>query len=319
MTNWTTLPKPIIALAPMAGVTDSVFRQICHQWGADITFTPLLSSEGLIRQQRKSLAMLRIYHQEGPVIVQLFGKNPDAVAQAAKMAQEAGAAGVDLNLGCPARKIVKQGIGVALAENLDLCHEILAAMCKAVTIPVSLKIRAWVRCHTRTGIVNGEEIVKHMSDLPIACITVHGRGTDNPFSGEINLPLIKTVKELHHGIVLANGGIIDGPTAQHALDVTGADGVMIGRGALGKPWIFKAIKNYLAGQDFTPPTVDEIKSIMINHAQLAYERGGEHGIIASRKHWLWYIRGWPNAGDLRQRLSQAHGVEDIKNALLKTS
>lgn len=316
MTLWTQLPKPIIALAPMAGVTDSAFRQICHQWGADVTFTPLLASEGLVRQQRKSLAMLKIYPEEGPVVVQLFGKNPSYMAQAAIMAQQAGAAGVDLNLGCPARKIVKQGIGVALAEDLDLCHQILAAMCGAVTIPVSLKIRAWARCHTRPGKVEGDEIVKRMSDLPLSAITVHGRGTDNPFGSEVNLSLIKTVKELHHGITLANGGIVDGLSAKRALDVTDADGVMVGRGVLGKPWIFTAIKNYLAGQDFTPPTMEEIKSIMIKHARLTYERNGEHGIISGRKHWLWYTKSWPNAGELRQHLSQAKNIKDIQTTIL---
>ena len=326
MTPWTLLPRPILALAPMAGISTSAFRQICYEHGADVTFTPLLSAEGIVRHQRQSLSMLKIYPEEGPVVVQLFGKNPQSVGQAAKMAQEADAIGIDLNLGCPAKKIVKQGIGVALAEDLDLCHEVLAAICANVTVPVSLKIRAWARCYTREGIVTGSEIVQRMADLPIACITVHGRGTDNPFGGEVNLELIEEVKKLHAGLVLANGAIVDGPSAKHALKMTGADGLAIGRGSCGRPWVFNEIKSYLAGQSFTEPTINEIRQTIIHHAQLAEERGGKLAIVEARKHFSWYVRyahrslsesgkGWTNATELRQKLVSASSLADVMVAM----
>jgi tRNA-dihydrouridine synthase B len=326
MQPWTSLPKPILALAPMAGISTSAFRQICYQHGADVTFTPLLSAEGIVREQHKSLEMLTIYPEEGPVVVQLFGKNPESVGRAAKMAQEAGAVGVDLNLGCPARKIVKQGIGVALAEDLNLCHEVLAAICANVTVPVSLKIRAWARCHTREGFVTGTEIVERMRDLPIACITVHGRGTENPFGGEVNLELIEAVKKQHTGLVLANGSIVDGPSAKKALDATNADGVAIARGSWGKPWVFNEIKAYLSGQKFTEPTTNEVRQTIIEHAELSEQRGGRTAVIEARKHFLWYARyarrslgeggkGWPDSASLRQQLSQATSAADVEGAV----
>ena len=323
MTNWTKLPRPILALAPMAGISTSPFRQICHRYGAHVTFTPLLSAEGMVRLQRRSLQMLEIKPDEGPVVVQLFGKNPTSVGQAAKMAQAAGAAGIDLNLGCPARKIVKQGIGVALAEDLELCHQVLAAICENVTVPVSLKIRAWARCHTRAGIVTGQEIVAAMADLPVACITVHGRGTDNPFGGEVNLDLIAAIKQSFPDVILANGGIIDGPTAKRALEVTGANGVAIARGSCGKPWVFAEIAAYLSGQTYTPPGADEVRALIIEHAQLAEERGGRAAVVEARKHFLWYTKSVPpealakgdNKAELRAKLSQVNTSADVVAAL----
>lgn len=326
MQNWTELPRPILALAPMAGISTSPFRTICRRFGAHVTFTPLLSAEGIIRGQRKSLEMMRIWPDEGPVVVQLFGKNPKSVGVAAKLAQEAGAAGVDLNLGCPAKKIIKQGIGVALAEDLALCHQVLEAICANVTVPVSLKIRAWARCHTREGNVTGPEIVEAMADLPLACITIHGRGTENPFGGPVNLETIAAVRQAFHGLTLANGGIVDGPSAAHALEATDAGGVAVARGCWGKPWIFNEIQAYLEGKPFAAPTVDEVRSTIIEHAQLAEARGGRAAVVEARKHFLWYAKGIPSEAsakegnvrskaELRVRLSQASTAADVAAAV----
>lgn len=315
MQSWTELPRPILALAPMAGISTSPFRTICHRFGAHVTFTPLLSAEGIVRSQRKSLEMMHIWPDEGPVVVQLFGKNPESVGQAAKMAQEAGAVGVDLNLGCPAKKIVKQGIGVALAEDLDLCHDVLAAICANVTVPVSLKIRAWARCHTREGCVTGPEIVERMADLPIACITIHGRGTDDPFGGPVNLETIAAVRSSFSGLTLANGGIVDGPSAAHALEATGAGGVAIARGSWGKPWIFAEVAAYLPGQPYTPPDQAGVRRVIIDHANLAEARGGQAAVVEARKHFLWYTRGWRDGAATRARLSQASTAADVAAAL----
>lgn len=315
MQNWTELPRPVLALAPMAGISTSPFRAICHRFGAHVTFTPLLSAEGMVRGQRRSLEMLRIWPDEGPVVVQLFGKNPESVGVAARMAQEAGAVGVDLNLGCPAKKIVRQGIGVALAEDLNLCHEVLAAMCANVTVPVSLKIRAWARCHTRPGCVTGPEIVERMADLPLACITIHGRGTDDPFGGTVNLDTIAAVRSSFSGLTLANGGIVDGPSAAHAIRATGAGGVAVARGSWGKPWVFNEIAARLRGEAFTEPTINEVRSTIVEHAQMAEERGGRTSVVEARKHFLWYTRGWRDGAAVRTRLSQASTAADVAAAL----
>jgi tRNA-dihydrouridine synthase B len=202
-----------------------------------------------------------------------------------------------------------------LAEDLDLCHEVLAAICANVTVPVSLKIRAWARCHTREGFVTGPDIVERMSDLPLACITVHGRGTENPFGGEVNLQLIEAVKKMHAGLVLANGSIVDGPSAKKALDVTAADGVAVARGSWGKPWVFNEIKAYLQDKPYTQPTIDEIKKIILQHAELAEQRFGQTGVIEARKHFLWYTRGWPDGAAVRQKLSQARTASDVVASL----
>ncbi len=315
MQNWTDLPRPILALAPMAGISTSPFRTICRRYGAHVTFTPLLSAEGIIRGQRKSLEMMRIWPDEGPVVVQLFGKNPESVGIAARTAQEAGAVGIDLNLGCPAKKIVKQGIGVALAEDLGLCHRVLEEICANVTVPVSLKIRAWARCHTREGFVTGPEIVEAMADLPLACITIHGRGTENPFGGPVNLETIAAVRRGFDGLTLANGGIVDGPSAAQALQVTGAGGVAIARGCWGRPWVFAEVAAYLAGQPYTPPSEAEVRQTIVEHAQLAEDRGGQTAVVESRKHFLWYTRGWRDGAAIRSRLSQASAAAEVAAAL----
>ena len=307
-----------MALAPMAGITDSAFRQICKKFGADVVYSEMISVDGLQYGSKKTLDLLKHVNAEQPVVFQLFGKKPQYFSIAAKIIEKKGGAGVDINFGCPTPKIYKYGGGVKLMRDLDLCYEIVKATCLAVKIPVSIKIRSLIKSLDKKKIITALDLVEKLKDLPISAIMIHGRSYEQDFSGEIDLGAIKSIKKAFKGLVLGNGGIINPVKAKEMLTKTGVDGLGLAQGVLGKPWLFKQVKDYLTTGTFCELTWSEIKEIMILHSKLAFKDKGQRGIIELRKHLAWYAKGFAGAAELRKKLIKVNSLKEIKDILNST-
>ena len=294
---WSKLHKPILALAPMAGVTDSAYRQICRKYGADVVYTEMVSADGLYYDSKKILEFLKFAKSEHPVVIQLFGKDPSKFTKAAQLAEKAGFDGIDINFGCPAKKVAGHGGGVTLMRDLNKCQEIIEAVLKGTKLPVSVKLRSSIKNGDK--IVTALDFIRYMKDLPIIAVMVHGRPYENPFSAEIDYEMIKSVKKEFKGIVLGNGGINVPTDAKIMLEKTGVDGFGIARGIYGKPWIFQQIKDYLKNGKYQKFDKAKIKKVIIQHAEAALKAKDKHGLIELRKHLLWYVKGWENAKEMR--------------------
>jgi len=303
----------------MAGVTDSAFRQICKKYGADVVYSEMISVDALAHNSKKTLAMLEFSKKEKPIVIQLFGKKSELFALAAKLVEQKGADGVDINFGCPTPKIFKCGGGASLMRDLDLCYEIIKATCLAAKIPVSIKIRSSI------GKITALDLVKKIKDLPVAAIMVHGRSYERGFNGEVDLAMIKKVKDNFSarggsafggkGIVLGNGGIYSPEQAKIMLAKTEVDGIGLAQGVLGKPWLFKQIKDYLQTGNFLEVDFKQIKKTALEHAALNYKLKGKLGILEMRKHLAWYFKGFEGANVLRQKLIKVDSLKEIKNIL----
>ena len=310
---WRKLKQPILALAPMAGVTDSAFRLVCRELGADVVYTEMVSADGLYYDAKKTLALLKFYRRERPTVIQLFGKNPATFTKAAAICEQAGFNGVDINFGCPAKKVTAHGGGVTLMRDLKKCRQIVEAVLGGTKLPVSVKLRTSIKNGATT--VTALDFIKFMGSLPISAVMIHGRSYEDYFSGPINFAMIKAVKENFAGLVLGNGGIDMPEDAQEMLEKTGCDGLGLARGVRGKPWLFDQIKVFLAQGRYDDFEVAKIKKVMIGHAKLAFGSKGERGIIELRKHLTWYTAGWPQAKKLRSRLVKVKSVKELKNIL----
>lgn len=311
---WLKFKKPIISLAPMAGITDSAFRQICKEYGADVVYSEMISVDGLHYKSKKTIELLKFNKKEKPIVIQLFGSRPELFAEAAKIVEKLGADGIDINFGCPAPKIYKSGGGVKLMRDLDLCYEIIKATCEAVRIPVSLKIRSSINSLAGKKIT-ALDFVHKIKDLPISAIMVHGRSYEKGFSGPVDSEIIKKVKENFSGIVLGNGGIVNPEKAKEMLEKTGVDGIGLAQGVLGKPWLFEQVKDYLKKGKYKEYNFSQIKKVALKHATLNYKLKGGQGILEIRKHLAWYFRGFEGASALRQKLIRVEGLDDIKKIL----
>lgn len=314
---WQKLKKPILALAPMAGVTDSAFRQMCRKYGADVVYTEMVSADGLHYDSKKTLEFLKFAKSERPVVIQLFGKHPEKFTKAAKLCEEVGFDGIDINFGCPAKKVAGHGGGVTLMRDLNKCRAIIEATMAGTKLPVSVKLRSSIKKEAgRDEVVTALDFIRHMKGLPIAAVMVHGRPYENPFSAEIDYGMIKSVKdEFVGGPVLGNGGINAPEDAKKMLELTGVDGLGVARGIYGQPWIFKTIKDYLKNGRPMEFSQAKIKKAMLEHAKLAFAAKDKHGIVELRKHLLWYVSGWPNAKELRSRLVRIETIEGLKEVL----
>ena len=313
---WLKIKKPILALAPMAGVTDSAFRQLCREYGADVVYTEMVSADGLYYDSKKTLEFLKFSKAEKPVVIQLFGKYPEKFTKAAQLAQRAGFDGIDINFGCPAKKVAGHGGGVTLMRDPQKCRSIIEAVLAGTTLPVSVKLRSSIK--NGDTVVTALDFIRVIKDLPIAAIMIHGRPYENPFNAQIDYKMIKLagsefIKSHPTGIVLANGGINCPEDAKTMLDMTGAHGLGIARGVYGKPWIFQQIKDHLKKGKYQEFTHQKIKKVILSHAQAVFKAKDKHGIIELRKHLLWYVKGWPNARELRSQLVVGETLKDIKN------
>ena len=300
--------RPILALAPMAGFTDSSFRQICKKYGADILYSEMASSTALYYNSQSvkntTLDLLRFEKpKEKYYVVQLFGSDPDHFAVAARIiTKEIKPDGIDINFGCPVPKVCRQGAGAALMKNLKNSRLVIEAVLANTNLPVSIKIRA------KAGEMDALEFLKNISDLPIAALMIHGRTLAQGFAGVPDFKIIKKARKYFKGVILANGGINNLADARQALEKSAADGLGLARGILGRPWLFKEIKENQK-VELKPK---QIFRIAINHAAKVQELKGNPGIIELRKHLVWYVQGLSGAAKLREKLVKVNSLKDIK-------
>lgn len=300
--------KNKVMLAPMAGVTDLAFRTICKEYGADLVVSEMISSRGLHYKDKKTAALLKTNQTEAPLIVQLFGNDPEIMAESAKTLEGMGVSYLDINMGCPAPKIVKNGDGCALMKNEILAGKIAETVVQAVSVPVSVKFRAGWDTDSR----NAVSFAKVMECTGVSAIAIHGRTKEQFYSGTADLEIIKRVKEAVSIPVIGNGDIIDGASAKNMLDKTGCDSIMVGRGALGNPFIFQCIKKTLAGETYSEPTLFERQRAMQRHIELMRETKPERvGVPEMRKHFAWYVKGLPHSAKLKVQAFSAKTYEEL--------
>lgn len=302
---------PPVVLAPMAAVTNPPYRMICREMGAGLVVTEMIYAQGLCHGAQKSVDMLDIRPNEHPVSVQIYGKVPEELAEAAQIVQAAGADAVDLNMGCPMRKVVGSGHGAALLRTPELVREIFEAMSSAVDIPVTGKIRAgWED-------TNAVDVAQAIQDGGGKAVTIHGRTRCEGYDGHADLAVIRHLKQNIDIAVIGNGDVSDWVTARRMFSITGCDAVMVARGCLGNPWAFREIAADLAGEAIPPrPDAREKVRVLRRHVEHYLDTFGEHRTTREiRKHLLWYFRGTPAEGVLRKRLRRIETLDDIDAAL----
>ena len=306
------LPNNLI-LAPMAGVTDQPFRQLCHKLGAGMTVSEMLSSNPKVWQTDKSMQRMDHSGELGIRSVQIAGSEPELMAQAARINVSQGAQIIDINMGCPAKKVNKKLAGSALMQHPELVEHILKAVVEAVDVPVTLKTRTgWNPNHK-----NGIEIARIAERCGIQALAVHGRTRACMYKGEAEYNTIRAIKEAISIPVIANGDITSPEQAAHVLKYTGADAIMIGRGAQGNPWIFKQIQHFLEhGEHLQAPPLEEVAHTVVEHVKALHQFYGEYkGVRIARKHVGWYLNERPNGREFRQAFNGIEEAEQQINTL----
>lgn len=299
------------ALAPMAGVADRAMRELCMQYGAAYSITEMVSSKGLTMQDKKSKELLLISNAERPTGAQIFGDDPQIMAEAAKKAEEFCKPDfIDINMGCPAPKISGNGGGSALLKDPELAGKIIKKVKDAVSVPLSVKIRiGWDESN-----LNAVTMAKICEENGADAITVHGRTKQQMYAPPVNIGMIAEVKKNVKIPVIGNGDIVDGASAKKMLDETGCDFLMVGRAALGAPWIFSQINAYLETGEILPePTVEEKMQIMLTHIEKLCEYKGDYiGMREARKHASWYIKGMRGAASMRQEIGKLENMSELR-------
>ena len=305
--------SPPVILAPMAGITNHAFRLICKEFGAGLVCTDMISSCGIYYGNQKTLGMFDWTAEERPVAVQIFGAEPSVMADAAALVQDSGADIVDINVGCPVRKIRKTGAGAGLIEDLDTARRIMESVVKAVNIPVTVKTRKGLDA----GHISAVEVAKIAEDAGISAISIHGRTAAQGYSGSADWSIIGRVKRSVGIPVVGNGDVKSPQDAKRMLDETGCDAVMIGRGALGNPWIFRRTARFLETGDLLPePTYIERVEMARKHLRMMVALYGEdRGVREMRSQIAWYIKGMPGAGRLRRLSTQATSLQKMEDVL----
>ena len=298
-----------VFLAPMAGITDMAHRRLCKGFGAGLVYTEMVSAKGLYYKDEKTKLLMATHKYEKPVATQIFGSDPDIMAEVAERITENDEVDIlDINMGCPAPKVVKNEDGSRLMLNPSLIDKITAKVVEKSKVPVTIKIRkGWDLEH-----VNAVEIAKIAEKNGISAIAVHGRTRDQFYTGKADLEIIKAVKENVGIPVIGNGDIVDVASAKHMLEYTKCDAIMVGRASIGNPWIFKSI---LSGVDYKPE-IEELIKIIMKHYDLLAELKGEYVAVREmRKHVSYYIKGLQNATEIRRRINEITSIEEAKKLL----
>jgi nifR3 family TIM-barrel protein len=312
MADWTELPRPIVALAPMADFTDSAFCRLCRRFGAQIVFHEMVSAEALIRNSVRTLRMTAFDAEERPVIQQVFGSNPASVTESIRIIdEEYGPDGFDINMGCPARKIAGNFNGAALMREPAKAAAIIRAAKTATVKPVSVK--------TRLGWSRPDEIlefVKVIEDAGADLVTIHGRTKEQGYSGQANWEMIGRAKTLVKIPVLLNGDVVGGASARRALEISGCDGLLVGRAALGNPWVFPEIVASLNEEPWSPPSRAEMDALVLEHARMHSDLHQEtKPLVTFRKHLGSYYKGVPGAKRLREELMRVETLEELEKII----
>lgn len=297
-----------LIVAPMAGVTDRPFRTLCKYFGAGHAVSEMMTADKTLRMSKKSLYRANFDGELAPISAQIAGSDPEQLAEAARYQVANGAQIVDINMGCPAKKVCNKLAGSALLQDEDLVARILDAVVSAVDVPVTLK--------TRLGFLNGHEnilrVAKRAEESGIAALALHGRTREDMYLNTARYELIKQVKELIDIPLIANGDIDSPEKARYVLDYTGADAIMIGRAAQGRPWIFREIAHYLkTGEHLAAPDIAEVKAVLLGHLAELYDFYGEYsGCRIARKHIAWYTKGLRSSNEFRQNMYKVESTAD---------
>lgn len=300
-----------VFLAPMAGITDVPYRSICKEFGAGLTYSEMISAKGMHYNDEKTKLLMKKAENETPFAVQIFGSDADILAKVAEEISDS-ADIIDMNMGCPAPKVVKNGDGSKLMLSPDLIDEITKKVVEKAKVPVTIKIRkGWDKEH-----VNAVQIAKIAEKNGISAITVHGRTREEFYSGKADWDIIKEVKDSVSIPVIGNGDITGIEAANEIFEKTNCDAIMIGRASLGNPWIFEEI---ISGQKVNK-TCEDVKKMTEKHLEMLIKEKGEYTAIREmRKHIAWYIKGFANAAEIRKRVNEIDELEELKNMIQNIS
>lgn len=304
--------NPVVA-APMAGISDRPSRLIAREYGCGLVYTEMISAKALTYQNKKTYLLMNMEGEQQPVSMQIFGSEPAVMAEGARIMQDYGAQIIDINMGCPVPKVVNNGEGSSLMRNPELAAEIVSAMVKAVTVPVTVKIRkGWDDTS-----VNAVEYARAMEAAGASAIAVHGRTRMQYYSGKADWDIIRQVKAAVAVPVIGNGDIFAPEDGKAMLEQTGCDGIMLGRGALGRPWLYRQTLDYLRTGQYAPePDLAQRKQVILHHAQLICAEKGEYVAMKElRKHIAWYYKGLPNAARMRDLINTVSTMEELEALL----
>jgi len=307
--------KSHVISSPMAACTDLPYRLISREFGLEFCFLEMVAAESLIRDNTATRQRMKTVAEDKPLGAQIVGCNPEAMGEAASIVEDMGYDLLDLNLGCPVPKVAGKGAGSALLARPEECREIFTAVTKGVKkIPVTVKTRLGVSDPSGNEAVN---VAKIAEDCGISAVTVHGRTRSQAYSGKADYHAIRRVKEAVNIPVIGNGDILGSADAQRMLEITGCDGVMIGRGGLGNPWIFKQVAQVIAGKEPLPePTGEEKKSALLRHLELELLYRDERSVIHfMRRIGTWYFKGMPGAADFRWGINRAESIQEIRDLI----
>ena len=299
-----------LILAPMAGVTDLPFRLLCKEQGAGLICTEMVSAKAIYFKNKNTESLMEIDERERPVSLQLFGSEPDLMAEIARQIEPRNFDILDINMGCPVPKVVNNGEGSALMKNPKLVHEIVSKVSKAIQKPVTVKIR---KGFTEDS-VNAVEIAKILEDAGAAAVAVHGRTREQYYSGQADWGIIRKVKEAVSIPVIGNGDVDSPLKAEALVKETGCDGIMIGRAVQGNPWLFSRILHYQQTGELLPgPGMEEIKEMILRHAKMQLEYKGNYtGMREMRKHVAWYTTGMPHSASVRRMVNEVESYEQLE-------